>query len=104
MIFDISQNIARKVAEKALADIDKYLRKKRERGELKNTGKKKKYFNTRFGNIFYSRTRYQDKKTGKARYLVDKVLSVSKNQRISLSRAKIECLLPTFSFLIEKKL
>lgn len=104
MIFDISQNIARKVAEKALADIDNYLRKKRERGELKNTGKRKKYFITRFGNIFYSRTRYQDKKTGKARYLVDKALSVSKNQRISLSRAKIECLLSTFSFLIEKKL
>jgi len=30
MIFEISQNIARKVFEKALTDIDSYLRSKRE--------------------------------------------------------------------------
>ena len=92
MIFEISQNIACRVFEKALTDIDSYLRHKRERGKLKNTGKREKYFLTRFGDILYSRTRYQDKKTGKSHYLLDEALSIDKNQRISLSRARIECL------------
>jgi len=96
MIFEISQNIARKVFEKAITDIDDYLRNKRERGKLKNTGKREKYFLTRFGDILYSRTRYKDKK-GKARYLLDEALSIVKNQRISLSRARIECFLSGFS-------
>ena len=88
MIFEILQNIARKVFEKAITDIDSYLRNKRGRGKLKNTGKRKKYFLTRFGDILYSRTRYKDKK-GKSRYLLNEALSISKNQRISLSRARI---------------
>jgi hypothetical protein len=46
MIFEISQHIARKVFEKALTDLDDYLRNKRERGKLKNTGKREKYFLT----------------------------------------------------------
>ncbi|PKM91875.1 MAG: hypothetical protein CVU81_03545 [Euryarchaeota archaeon HGW-Euryarchaeota-1] len=93
MIFEISQNIACRVFEKALTDIDDYLRNKRKRGKLKNTGKRKKYFLTRFGDILYSRTRYKDKKTGKSCYLLDEALSIDKNQRISLSRARIECFL-----------
>ena len=97
MVFEISQNIARKVFEKALTDIDSYLRNKRERGKLKNTGRRKKYFLTRFGDILYSRTRYQDKKTGKSCYLLDEALSIVKNQRISLSRARIECFLSALS-------
>ena len=44
MIFEISQNIARKVFEKAITDIDDTLRRNRERGKLKNTGKRKKTF------------------------------------------------------------
>ena len=96
MLFEILQNIARKVFEKAITDIDKTLRKNRKRGELKNTGKRKKYFLTRFGDILYSRTRYKDKK-GKARYLLDEALSIVKNQRISLSRARIENFLSTLS-------
>ena len=96
MLFEILQNIARKVFEKAITDIDSYLRNKRERGKLKNTGKREKYFLTRFGDILYSRTRYKDKK-GKARYLLDEALSIVKNQRISLSRARIECFLSGFS-------
>jgi len=96
MIFEISQNIARKVFEKAITDLDNYLRIKRERGELKNTGKRKKYFLTRFGDILYSRTRYKDRQ-GKAHYLLDEALSISKNQRISLCRAKIECFLASLS-------
>jgi len=63
MLFEILQNIARKVFEKALTDVDSYLRIKRERGKLKNTGKREKYFLTRFGDILYARTRYKDKKT-----------------------------------------
>jgi hypothetical protein len=42
MIFEISQHLARRVFEKAITDLDKCLRDKRERGELKNTGKRKK--------------------------------------------------------------
>jgi hypothetical protein len=96
MIFDIIQAIARKVFTKALADIDSYLRKNRRRGALKNTGKRNKTFLTRFGDVFICRTRYLEK-TGKARYLLDEALSTIKNQRISLSRAMMECLLASLS-------
>jgi len=96
MIFEISQNIARRVFEKAITDIDNKLRDIRKRGELKNTGKRKKYFLTRFGDILYARTRYKDRQ-GKSHYLLDETLSIKKNQRISLSRAKIECFLASLS-------
>jgi len=96
MLFEISHNIARKVFEKAITDLDNYLCNKRERGKLKNTGKRKKYFLTRFGDILYSRTRYKDKEN-KSYYLLDEALSIKKNQRISLSRAMIECFLSTLS-------
>jgi hypothetical protein len=97
MIFEIYQNIACRVFEKAITDIDDYLRNKRKRGQLKNTAKRKKYFLTRFGDILYSRTRYKDKKTGKGCYLIDEALSIVKNQRISLSRNRIECFLSALS-------
>jgi hypothetical protein len=96
MIFEISQHIARKVFEKAITDLDNYLCIKRKRGKLKNTGKRKKYFLTRFGDILYSRTRYKDK-DNKSHYLLDEALNIKKNQRISLSRAMIECFLSTLS-------
>ena len=96
MLFEMLQNIARKVFEKALTDIDIYLRSKRERGKLKNTGKREKYFLTRFGDILYARTRYKDKQ-GKTHYLLDEALNISRNQRISLCRAKIECFLSTLA-------
>ena len=96
MIFEISQHIAGKVFEKALTDIDDYLRNKRERGELKNTGKREKYFLTRFGDILYARTRYKDRQ-GKSHYLLDEALSIIKNQRISLSRVRIENFLSSLS-------
>jgi len=96
MLFEISQNIARKVFEKTLTDIDDYLRNKRERGKLKNTGKRGKYFLTRFGDILYFRTRYKDQEN-KSHYLLDEALSIVKNQRISLSRARIECFLSSIS-------
>ena len=96
LIFDIIQAIARKVFTKALADIDSYLRKNRRRGKLKNTGKRSKTFLTRFGDVCICRTRYREK-TGKARYLLDEARSTIKNQRISLSRAKMECLLASLS-------
>jgi len=69
MIFEISQNIACKVFKKAITDIDDYLRIKRERGKFENTGKRKKYFPTRFGDIFYSHTCYKDRQ-GKSHYLM----------------------------------
>jgi len=55
MLFEILQKIARKVFEKTLTDIDSYLRNKRERGKLKNTGKREKYFLTRFGPQSYNK-------------------------------------------------
>jgi hypothetical protein len=96
MLFEILQSIARKVFEKAITDIDNYLRHKREKGKLKNTGKRGKYFLTRFGDILYARTRYKDK-DNQSHYLLDEALSIKKNQRISLSRAMIECFLSTLS-------
>ena len=96
MIFDIIQTIARMVFTRVLADIDDYLRKNRRKGQLENTGKRKKSLLTRFGDVSISRTRYRDK-TGKARYLLDEALSTLKNQRISLSRAMMECFLATLS-------
>jgi len=96
LIFDIIQKIAQMVFTKVLSDIDCYLRKNRRRGQLKNTGKRKKTFLTRFGDVSFCRTRYREK-TGKARYLLDEALSTLKNQRISLSRAMAECLLASLS-------
>ena len=96
MLFEILQNIACRVFEKAITDIDDYLRHKRKRRELKNTGKRKKYFLTRFGDILYARTRYKDKQ-GKTHYLLDEAVNISKNQRISLCRARIGCFLATLS-------
>jgi len=90
MVFDIIQRIGRKVLEKALFDIDNKLRDERPRGTLANTGKRQKYFLTRLGDIRYKRTRYIDKATGKARYLLEEKLRLKPNQRISLVRAKIE--------------
>ena len=96
MLFEILQSIARKVFEKAITDIDNYLRNKREKGKLKNTGKREKYFLTRFGDILYSRTRYKDK-DNKSHYLLDEALSIKKNQRLSLSRARVEDFLSSLS-------
>jgi len=96
MIFEITQTIACKVFEKAITDIDGNLRNQRKRGLLKNTGKRKKYFLTRFGDIGYTRTRYRDQ-AGKSHYLLDETLSIVKNQRISTSRAMIESYLATAS-------
>jgi len=96
MIFEIIQKIAQIVFSRALSDIDCYLRKNRRRGQLENTGKRKKTFLTRFGDVSICRTRYREK-TGKARYLLDEALSTIKNQRISLCRAKMECLLASLS-------
>ena len=87
MIFDVSQLTAQKTMEKALDGMDNYLRVERARGELTNTGKKKKTLLTRFGDIVVNRTRY----------LLDEALSTIKNQRTSLTRAMMECLLSTLS-------
>jgi len=96
LIFEIMQNIACQVFTQAITIIDTYLRQNRRKGELINTGKRKKSFLTRFGEVSICRTRYRDK-TGKARYLLDEKLSTLKNQRISLSRAMMECFLASLS-------
>lgn len=95
-VFDITQQIGQKALEKALYDIDDKLRQTRQKGTLKNTGKRPKYLLTRLGDIRYKRTRYKDKE-GNARYLLNERLGLEKNQRISLSRAKIEMLISTIA-------
>jgi len=90
MVFDITQRIGRKALEKALSDTDIALRDARPEGLLENTGKRQKYLLTRMGDILYKRIRYIDKNTGKSRYLLEEKLKLRKNQRISLTRAKIE--------------
>lgn len=96
-VFDITQTLGQKVLEDALTDIDKHLRDTRPKGELINTGKRPKYFLTRLGDIRYMRTRYIDKATKKARYLLEEHLGIKKNQRISLIRAKIEMFIASIS-------
>lgn len=90
MIFETSQELSRAVTKKALEDLDKLLKDQRPQGVLENTGKRIKHFMTRFGNITYERTRYIDHSTGKSRYLLEEKLSISSNQRASLTRRKIE--------------
>lgn len=96
-VFNTVQHIGRKVIEKVLLDIDNILKEKRPKGVLENTGKRGKYFLTRLGDIRYKRNRYIDKKTGKSRYLLEEKLGIKKNQRISLSRAKIEVSIASMS-------
>lgn len=95
-VFDVTQEIGRKVIEKTLFDIDNKLREERPKKALENTGRKEKFFLTRLGDIRYKRTRYKDKATNKPRYLLEEKLNMQKNQRISLSRAKIEMFLASF--------
>lgn len=89
-VFNTTQAIGRKTLEKTLFDIDEKLREARPKGTLENEGKREKFFLTRLGDIRYRRTRYVDKVTGKARYLLEEKLGIKINQRISLTRAKIE--------------
>jgi len=95
-VFDITQQIGKKVLEKALYDIDDKLRQTRQKGTIKNTGKRPKYLLTRLDDIRYRRTRYKDKE-GNTRYFLNERLSLEKSQRISLSRAKIEMLIATIA-------
>jgi hypothetical protein len=90
MAFDISRQIGMKALEDALKALDQKLKEERPQGVLKNTGRKQKHLMTRLGDIRYQRTRYIEKQTGKARYLLEEKLGLKPNQRISLSRAKTE--------------
>ena len=84
MIFDISRGIGQKAFVDALEVYDRQLAEERPRGMLKNLTKKTKYLETRIGEIKYRRTLYQEKGSGKLRYLLDEALKISKNQRMSL--------------------
>ena len=89
MIFDIRQEIGKTTFVNALMQYDEDLRKKRPRGELKNVCKKTKYLQTRVGDIQYRRTLYKEKRTKKARYLLDEALKIDKNQRMSLKMSQL---------------
>jgi hypothetical protein len=90
MAFDISRQIGCKAIEGFLKDLDETLRKERPRGQIKNLGKVFKHILTRLGDVRYRRTRYEDKASGEIRYLADEVLGLIRDQRISLSRQKLE--------------
>lgn len=90
MAFDISQEIGRNALIGVMNEIDAKLKSNRNRGELKNKGTRKKYLITRLGDIQYKRTLYKEKLTSKIRYLLEEHLGLQKNQRMSLSRTKME--------------
>ena len=99
LVFEIIQQIGRKVLEKTLFDIDNLLRKERPKQRLKNLGKRGKYLMTRLGDVRYKRRRYEDRETGQIRYLLDEKIGIKKDQRISLARSKIEmCIANTTSY------
>ena len=96
-VFHTQMCSGRKTIEKALFDIDNILREKRPKGTLENLGKKAKYFGTRLGDIRYRRTAYKDKAGGKLRCLLEERLGIRKNQRLSLTRLKIETFLASLT-------
>lgn len=93
MIFDIRQQLGKTAFVKALSDYDAVLAKNRPRGEFKNVCKKRKYLQTRAGDIQYSRILYKEKATNKPRYLLDEALEIDKNQRMSLRMVEMMGLL-----------
>ena len=90
MVFDITRQIGRQVLAKTLEEVDQNLKAERPQGTLENTGKRPKVLMTRLGDIRYERTRYRDRQTKKSRYLLEEKLGLWPNQRISLSRSKME--------------
>ncbi|MFQ6610259.1 MAG: ISLre2 family transposase [Fidelibacterota bacterium] len=90
LAFDVSRQIGCKAMEEFLKELDGVLRKERPRSRMNNRGKVFKHILTRLGEVNYSRTRYKDKATGEIRYLADEVLGLIRDQRISLSRQKLE--------------
>jgi len=96
-VFHTQMCSGRKTIEKALFDIDKRLREQRPKGTLENLGKRAKYLSTRLGDILYRRTAYKDKTSGKLRCLLEERLGIKKNQRLSLTRLKIETFLASLT-------
>ncbi len=88
-IFDIRQEIGKTAFVNALKHYDDVLRTDRPRGTLKNIHTKTKYLQTRLGDIQYSRTLYEEKATGKPRYLLDEALGIGVNQRKSLKMSQL---------------
>jgi hypothetical protein len=90
LTFDVTRPMICRAIEDFLQCMDEVLRKSRPRGALKNLGRISKHILTRFGEVRHSRTRYEDQSTGEMRYLIDEALGLVKDQRISLSRQKLE--------------
>ena len=97
MVFDIRQEIGKEAFVNALKEYDKVLREQRPRGLLKNIGRKRKYLQTRVGDIFYRRTLYKEKATNKPHYLLDEALKIDKNQGMSLKMIQLMSLLASIS-------
>ena len=93
MIFDIRQEIGKAAFADVLKQYDEVLRKSRPKGVLENICKKKKYLQTKAGDIQYIRTLYKDKASGKSRYLLDDALGISSNQRKSLKMSQLTTML-----------
>lgn len=94
-VFNLTKIIGQHILTSILQFLDNKLREERKRGELSNCGKRSKYLLTLLGNIVYHKHLYRDQE-GHYRYLLDEVLGLTPNQRMSTHYQKITGL---FSFL-----
>jgi len=93
-VFQLVKIIGQHILTEILQFLDNRLREERQRGELSNCGKRRKYLLTLLGNITYQKHLYQDKE-GQYHCLLDEKLGLKSNQRMSTPYQKITGL---FSF------
>jgi hypothetical protein len=94
-VFEAAQDAGRKAMTSLLEDYDRRLMQERDKVRLRHVGLRPKKLLTRLGAICYRRSRYMDQ--GKSRCLLDEALKLSKGQRLTLQRSKIEILLSSHS-------
>jgi len=94
-VFNLTKIIGQHILTSILQFLDNKLRKERPRGKLSNCGKRNKYLLTLLGNISYQKHLYRDQE-GQYRYLLDEILGLNPNQRMSTHYQKITSL---FSFI-----
>lgn len=93
-VFQLVKIIGQHILTEILQFLDNRLREERQRGELSNCGKRRKYLLTLLGNITYQKHLYRDKE-GQYHCLLDEKLGLKSNQRMSTPYQKITGL---FSF------
>ncbi len=81
-IFQLAKAIGQHILAEILKFLDNRLQKERIRGTLTNCGKRSKYLLALLGNISYDKHLYRDKE-GHYHYLLDEILELKPNQRMS---------------------